>query len=177
MFPSKLCHIQTCTNINLNSTVKTLNDYFSGAVKKLKSLTYPLENVMWRYVKLLPWCTDEDFTFDYISKIFVLKELKALKRQKAPIIDKLPPGLLIDCANIIAGPLAYIINLSIKTSTVPSFWKIAKIAPVFKLGDSTKPENHQPISILPTALKILEKAVHHNLIVFLENKNLLTNYQ
>ena len=31
------------------------------------------------------------------------------------------------------------------------------------------------ISILPVALEILEKAVHHNLMTFLENKNLLTD--
>ena len=49
---------------------------------------------------------------------------------------------------------------------------MAKIAPVFKSGDSTKPENHWPISRLSIASKILEKAVHHNLITFLENKNL-----
>ena len=70
-----------------------------------------------------------------------------------------------------------IINLPIKTYTVPSIWKIAKIIPVFRSGESTKPEKHQPISILPIALKILEKAVHHNLIMFLENKNLFTDCQ
>ena len=70
-----------------------------------------------------------------------------------------------------------IINLPIKTYTVPSIWKIAKIIPVFRSGESTKPENHQPISILPIASKILEKAVHHNLIMFLENKNLFTDCQ
>ena len=84
VFPLKSCWIQTCTSINLNSTVKTFSDYFSGAVKKLKSLTYPLENFTWRYIRTLPRRTNEHFTFDYISRRFVLKELKALKRQKAP---------------------------------------------------------------------------------------------
>ena len=177
MFASKSCRIQTCTSINLNSTVKTFSDYFSGAVKKLKSVTYPLENFTWRYIRTLPRHANEHFTFDYISRRFFLKELKALKRQKASGIDELPPGLLRDCADIIAGPLAYIINLSIKTSAVPSVWKVAKITPFFKSGDSTKPENHRPISILPIASKIMKKAVHHNLITFLENKNLLTDCQ
>ena len=105
VFPSKSCRIQTCTSINLNSTVKTFGDYFSGAVKKLKSLIYPLENFTWRYISTLLRRANEHFTFDYISRSFVLKELKALKRQKAPGIDKLPPGLLKDCVNIIASPL------------------------------------------------------------------------
>ena len=72
---------------------------------------------------------------------------------------------------------AYITNLSIKTSTVPSVWKIAKITPVFKSGDSTKPENLRSISILPIGSEILKKAVHHDLLKFLEKKNLLTYCQ
>ena len=44
-FPSKSCCIQICASINLNPTVKTFSDYFSGAVKKMKSLTNPLENL------------------------------------------------------------------------------------------------------------------------------------
>ena len=69
------------------------------------------------------------------------------------------------------------INLSIKPSAVPSVWKIEKITPVFKSGDSIKPENHRPISGLPIASKILEKTVHNNLITFLENKHRLTDCQ
>ena len=149
MFPSKSCCVQTCINLSLNFTVKTFNNYFIGAVKKLKSLTYPLENFTWLYFRALPRRTEEHFTFHYISGVFVLKELKPLKKQKPPGIDELPLGLSKYCAYIIAVPLAYIINLSIKTSTVPSVWKIGRITPVFKTGDLTKPENHQPISLLP----------------------------
>ena len=50
------------------------------------------------------------------------KELKALKRQKAPGIEELPPGLLKDCAEIIAGPLACIIYQS-KHLQYPQFGK------------------------------------------------------
>ena len=127
------------------------NDYFSGAFKKLKSLAYPLENFTWQFIRKLSRRTNEHCTFDFISRVFAIKEIKALKRPKAPGIDELLPSLLKDCADIIAGPLTCIINLSIKTSTLPSVWKIAKIAPVFKSGDSTKPENHRPISILRIA--------------------------
>ena len=139
VFPSKSCCIKTCTSINLYSTVKTFSDCFSEAVKKLKSLTYPLKNFTWKYIRILPRRTNEHFTIDCVSRRFVLKELKALKRQNAPGIDKLTSGLLKDCADIIASPVAYIINLSIKTSTVSSVWKSSKITAVFKSGDSTKP--------------------------------------
>ena len=122
VFPSKSCCIQTCTNLNLNSTVKTFSNYFSGAVKKLKSLTYPLEHFTWQYIRILPRLTSEYFTFHYISRVFVLKELKALKWQKAPGIDELQLGLRKDCADIIGGLLAYIINQS-KHLQYPQFGK------------------------------------------------------
>ena len=41
MFPSKPWRIQTCTSINLNFTVKTFSDYFSGAANKLKLFHIP----------------------------------------------------------------------------------------------------------------------------------------
>ena len=163
---SKSCGIQSCSNINLNSTVKMFSDYFTGAVKKLKSLAYLREKFTWQFVKALPRHTNKHFTFDYISRVFILKELKALKRQKTTCIVELPPGLLKDCAGIIVGPLTYRINLSIKISAVPSVTKVAKISPVFRSGDSSTPENHRQISILPIAFQIVEKAVHHNLITF-----------
>ena len=93
-----------------------------------------MEKFTWLNIGTLQRRTNKHFTFDYISRAFVLKENK----QKAPGIDELPPGLLKDCADIIAGPLTYIIDLSIKTFTVPSVWKITKITPVFTSGDSTK---------------------------------------
>ena len=113
----------------------------------------------------------------YISKIYVEKELRLIKRNKATGVDNLPPGLLKDSAKYTSGPLSFIINLSIKTSTVPMLWKSAKVAPIFKSGHPSLPGNYRPISILPTLSKILEKAVHKNLMDFLENENLLTHCQ
>ena len=113
----------------------------------------------------------------YVSKVFIEKEIKSLQRKKAAGIDNLSPGLLKDCTKYISRPLCYIINLSIKTSTVPLIWKNAKVISVFKSGDPAEPGNYRPISILPTLSKILEKAVHNSLMDFLEMENLLTSQQ
>ena len=121
--------------------------------------------------------TENLFTLDYVSIVFIEKELSSLKRQKATGIDELPPGLLKDCAKGISKPLCHIINLSIQTSTVPTIWKVAKISPVFKSGVNTLPENYRPISVLPVLSKLLEKAVHSNLMNFLEKVNLLSDFQ
>lgn len=98
------------------------------------------------------------------------------KWSKATGIDDLPQNLLKDCATVIAKPLAHIINLSNKSSTVPALWKSAKVKPIFKSGDSDLVENFRPISILPIS-KILEKAVHRQFYNFLENNKLLNDCQ
>ena len=88
-------------------------------------------------------------------------------------MDKIPSKLLKDCASEISSPLTHIINLSLKTSTVPSDWKIAKVIPLFKSGSANDVDNYRPISILPVISKIQEKLVHHQLMDYLEKNKLL----
>ena len=112
-----------------------------------------------------------------MSRVFVLKQLRALKRKKATGLDNLPSALLKDCADAIAGPLSHLINLSLKTGTVPLIWKKARITPLHKSGSTTTPENYRPISVLPILSKILEKSVHEQFYNFLEKENLISNRQ
>ena len=81
--------------------------------------------------------------------------------------DNLPPGLLKDAAAEIASTLAHIINLSLRSGQVPSQWKIAEVIPLHKSGNTGDNNNFRPISILPAVSKILEKAVHHQLMNYI----------
>ena len=112
-----------------------------------------------------------------MSTAFVERELRHLNRNKATGTNSLPPNLLKDCSRFLAPPLAHILNLSLNTSTVPSMWKLAKLSPTFKSGNSEHVKNYQPISVLPVLSKILEKAVHQQLYNFLESNNLLYDCQ
>ena len=85
--------------------------------------------------------------------------------------------MLKDCCEHIYQPLCHIINLSIGTNKILSAWKIAKVVPVHKKGPSRDPENYRPISVLPVLSKILEKAIHQQLLRHLEEQSLLTEYQ
>ena len=93
------------------------------------------------------------------------KELKLLSLQKFTIID-LPPGLLKDCGSIISKPLCDIINLSMRTGKFPSSCKAAKVAPIFKSGRRSLPENYRPISVLLIVSKLLAKAAQETSICF-----------
>jgi len=121
--------------------------------------------------------TQNVFTFGYVSKLFVEKQLSTLKRNKATGSDGIPPNFLKDAASGISAPLSFIINLSLRTSSIPSDWKLAKVVPLHKKGDSSLESNYRPISVLSVCSKILERAVHHQLIDFLEREELFSNSQ
>jgi len=81
-------------------------------------------------------------------------------------------GILKDATFALWSPLTYLINLSLSTGLVPTEWKVAKITPIHKGGSTDDNNNFRPISILTTCSKILEKAVHEQLITHLENNKL-----
>ena len=58
-------------------------------------------------------------------------------------------------------------NLSLYTSVFPSDWKCAKVTPIFKDDDKSDVSNYRPISVLCIISKILERAVHDQLYVYL----------
>jgi len=89
---------------NRQSKVNSFSIYFKNAITSLKRAAIPLMNFTWRFVKPRAIRTCQTFTMNYISKIFIEKELRLLKRNKATGLDELPPGLLKDCATNISEP-------------------------------------------------------------------------
>ena len=102
------------------------------------------------YKKLKP--NTEKFELLYITEDITKKLLYCLDVSKAPGIDEIPSRFLKDGAEILAKPISDIINLSIKLSTFPDKYKIAKLIPLFKKGSMTDPKNYRPIS-LPAAVR------------------------
>lgn len=68
---------------------------------------------MWRKLPSVPLKTTMRFQLKYVSKIFVEKQLKSMKKKKATGLDGLPSVLLRDCSKTISKPLCFMINLSI----------------------------------------------------------------
>jgi hypothetical protein len=65
--------------------------------------------------------------------------------------------------------------MSLSVGQFPSEWKSARIVPLLKSGEPEIIDNYRPISILPIASKILERAVHTQLYSFLTSNNLLAH--
>ena len=56
-------------------------------------------------------------------------------------------------------------------------FKVAKIIPIFKKGDSSLLVNYRPISLLPTISKIFGRVIHHQIYEYFNNFNLLAEQQ
>ena len=108
--------------------------FFSSVARSLKVKTFPLREFVSKPTETINMKTNTTFQFGAVSKAFVERELKKLKRNKSTGIDDLPPGILKDVASEIAKPISFIINLSLRTGQVPTDWKISRVVPVHKSG-------------------------------------------
>lgn len=175
IFPSKK---SVSVSYESNKTkANSFCSFFSNIAKTLKEKSFPLREFVWKSPTFIPTQSLHTFQFTYVSKIFVEKEVRNLKRNKASGFDNLPPGLLKDVAAEIAGPIAHVINLSLRSGQVPADWKMALVIPLHKSGCTSDNNNYRPISVLPIVSKILEKAVHRQLIEYLERNNCLSQNQ
>ena len=60
------------------------------------------------------------------------KKIKAMKDNKSPGVDGIPPKLLMEKVEQISIQLARVFNLSLKEGVVPFEWKEANIIPLLK---------------------------------------------
>ena len=95
---------------------------------------------------------NQDFVLNEVNPSFVYDQLRDLKGSKATGLDGIPVRLLKDGASAIAKPIAYLINLTIRSGEIPSGWKEAKVTLIFKSGK----RNYRPISVLPLISKIMD---------------------
>ena len=73
--------------------------------------------------------------------------------------------------------LTYLFNESIRTGIFPREWVIGNITLILKEGDPLDPNNWRPVTILPLPSKLLEEAVHYQLMNYFQNQNLLDERQ
>ena len=74
--------------------------------------------------------------------------------------DQLNNKLLKELRHELATPLCTIFNLSLNTGCFPTKMKYAEIVPLYKSKSKLEASNYQPISLLITISKILEKIIY-----------------
>ena len=74
---------------------------------------------------------------------------------------------------VIGESLCNIFNLSIATGVFPDCWKIARVAPISKSGQSDDQSNYRPISVLPFLSRVFEQLVFNQLYEYLDKNKLI----
>ena len=107
------------------------------------------------------------------------KIIKGLKNSTSIGTGKIPTAAWKLGVEILAGPVAKLINLSLSTGKVPKMFKSALVHPVYKGNQKNLQSlgSYRPISILPALSKILETAVKESLLEWLEHHNFLLEAQ
>ena len=86
----------------------------------------------------------------------VEKQLLKLKTRKAAGPDNIPSWLLKDFADVLAGPIASILNASIAQACVSALWKSADVVPLLKVNPPSKLEKDLPVALTPILATLLE---------------------
>ena len=102
----------------------------------------------------------------------VHKLLKGLKPFKATGPDSNPAFILKAAADELARILARIYQTQLDNGQVPSDWRDAWIAPVFKKGDKHKAANYRPVSLTSITCKLLEHIIHSNVIAHFDKHHI-----
>ena len=140
-----------------------LNGYFSSMFTKEDISSLPVADAKFQGAKS-----------DYLGPLVVIK---AMKDNKSPGVDGIPPKLLMETVEQISIPLARVFNLSLKEGVVPFEWKEANIIPLFKKGSRNKSENYRPVSLTSVICKLLEKLIKDHMVDFLVKHKLLNSSQ
>ena len=95
-------------------------------------------------------------------------------KSKSCSLDPIPTTVLKDCIAEVAPAILDVINSSISSSTVPSYFKHALVTPLLKKNglDSDIFKNYRPVSNLPYMSKLLEKVIAARLDEHMEENQL-----
>lgn len=153
-------------------TANIFNEYFTNVGQTLaqriphKNFNYESMTRNLNSFLLLPVSVQEIFG-----------EIMLLKEKKSPGYDGLTTRLIKNVADIIASPLAHIINISFQSGIFPDIYKRAMISAIYKSGSKTQVGNYRPISVICKFGKIMEKSIHRRLTQFLTEHNIINNNQ
>ena len=107
----------------------------------------------------------------------ILKLCKEININKSSCVEHLSSEILRDAFLAIPEKMVSLFNLSFVLSEVPEEWKIAKVTPLPKAGNSNNVSNLRPVSLLPLLSKLIEKIVHNRVCSHCEINKILDDRQ
>ena len=120
--------------------------------------------------------SDDRFTLAPVSPKLVLQTGRKMRKSKSMGRDDVPADLFLLALPYMLPAVTHIYNLSIINAEFPSIWKVSKICPIFKGGDSSsreEPKQYRPVALLPIGARLLEKIICEQVMNYLYSKDLL----
>jgi len=164
------------------ATVDDFGSFFSSKVSsivnelKASSLRQPTESTTTTTASPNNDKPFAEFSPLSIERIRILVETSPTKSCS---LDPIPTQLLKQLLPILVQPITKIVNESITSGAFPSSLKHAAVTPLLKKpgSDTSNPANYRPVSNLPFLAKLIERAVHAQLMEHLTQSNLLPERQ
>ena len=175
---SKLLHTQPDLSYPLHSTPDELaNCFIKFFVDKIDAIHQNLVNRCPHdfYVSedtIMSSCSLDSFVDVPIDALFSIARPIA---KKACGLDPVPACLLSTNIHVLMPVVARIVNLSLKSGSMPSKLKEAVLKPLLKkktILDQTEFKNYRPVSNLSFLFKVIEKAVALQVTNYLEDNHL-----
>ena len=125
--------------------------------------------------------TDSELSsgLDYIDfNVFDINNaINDIPNNSAPGPDGITPKILKECKESLAYPLSLMWRKSLDLGLIPKQCKLSYIVPIYKKGRKDKPENYRPISLMSQIIKLFERIIKKQLVIYLESNNLIGNFQ
>ena len=115
-----------------------------------------------RFHKYLDY-KESKYDLTTVSPKTVYKTIEKMGNKTSHGHDLLTNNILKRMNYILHKPLTRVINKSISQSIFPDVWKISRVIPLHKGGDTLNTLNYRPVSLCPVASKILEKVIHRQI--------------
>ena len=102
--------------------------------------------------------------------------IKALKTNKAPGLDGLPPVIFKSFNNQLISFIAALFNKLLEQETYPDVWCTGIIKPIYKKSDARNPNNYRGVTLLPVLGKLSHQLLDR-LLYWAELNNKLNEAQ
>ena len=112
-----------------------------------------------------------------ITQAETLDILKSLDTSKATGPDGISCKMLKETADSTAPSFTRLLQLSLSTAKVPSYWKQANVLPIFKKGDQSDFGNYRPVSLLNISSKVCEKIIFKHLFNYCRDNDIISMHQ
>ena len=169
---------------NNDKIAETFNNFFTSAVSNLNIPPFvdpsveidhiedPILRIIEQYknhpnvVAINEKNLNKQFSFEYIPKSDIKKEILNLDVSKASQDSDIPTKIIKVNADIFAEVSYNVFNRSLEVGEFPSGMKLANVTPVHKKGSRYDKGNNGPDSILPNLSKVFERCLHKHISNF-----------